>query len=220
MSLNKTKIEWCDLSWNPVTGCQHGCHYCYARKVSARFGRSFAPEFHADRLKDPGLQPRPSTIFVSSMGDLFGEWVPAQWIVKVLLEVDKNKHHTFCFLTKNPQRMIAWAASHRNAFFGTTVTGIGDLHRIEDIKQVPTENRFISFEPLLGVLTEPLDLDGIAGVIVGAQTRPDVQVPSESLKTIINACNESAVKIFFKDTLLKQNREYPFYRELPWGVRK
>jgi protein gp37 len=220
VSLNKTEIEWCDYTWNPVTGCNHGCTYCYARAISKRFKRSFAPEFHEDRLKDPRLQPRPSTIFAISMGDLFGEWVPAQWILNVLLEVDKNKHHTFCFLTKNPQRMIAWGSSHRNAFFGTSVTGIGDLQRIEDLKDVKTDNRFISFEPLLGTLTEPLDLDGISGVLIGAQTNPTIRVPAESIKRIIDACNESAVKIFFKDTLLKQNRDYPFYRELPWGVRK
>jgi protein gp37 len=157
------------------------------------------------------------------MGDLFGEWVSTQWIVDVMGVVDRCKWHTFCFLTKNPQRMIAWGKGHRNAFFGTSVTGIGDLQRIEDLKQVPTDNRFISFEPLLGTLTSPLDLDGIAGVIIGAQTRPDVQVSAESLKTIINACNESAVPIFMKDSMfgIKQMRgSFPMYRELPWGVRK
>ena len=36
MSLNKTAIEWCDRTWNPVTGCKHGCPYCYARKIAER----------------------------------------------------------------------------------------------------------------------------------------------------------------------------------------
>lgn len=30
----KTKIDWCDSTWNPVTGCLHGCAYCYARKIA------------------------------------------------------------------------------------------------------------------------------------------------------------------------------------------
>jgi len=36
--MNKTKIDWCDRSWNPVTGCLHGCSYCYARRIAQRFG--------------------------------------------------------------------------------------------------------------------------------------------------------------------------------------
>lgn len=36
--MNKTKIDWCDSTWNPVTGCFHGCDYCYARSIAKRFG--------------------------------------------------------------------------------------------------------------------------------------------------------------------------------------
>lgn len=36
--MNKTKIDWCDSTWNPVTGCLHGCEYCYARDIAHRFG--------------------------------------------------------------------------------------------------------------------------------------------------------------------------------------
>ena len=35
---DKTKIDWADASWNPVTGCLHGCEYCYARRIAERFG--------------------------------------------------------------------------------------------------------------------------------------------------------------------------------------
>ena len=35
--MEKTKIDWCDSTWNPVTGCWHGCEYCYARKMAHRF---------------------------------------------------------------------------------------------------------------------------------------------------------------------------------------
>ena len=35
--MKNTKIEWCDMTWNPVTGCQHGCKYCYARRIADRF---------------------------------------------------------------------------------------------------------------------------------------------------------------------------------------
>jgi len=42
---DKTKIDWCDASWNPVTGCLHGCEYCYARSIAKRFGSHQMPIF-------------------------------------------------------------------------------------------------------------------------------------------------------------------------------
>jgi protein gp37 len=42
---NKTKIEWCDSTWSPVTGCLHGCEYCYARDIVRRFGGAYSPTF-------------------------------------------------------------------------------------------------------------------------------------------------------------------------------
>lgn len=35
--MNRTKIEWVDDIWNPITGCSLSCEYCYARKNSVRF---------------------------------------------------------------------------------------------------------------------------------------------------------------------------------------
>ena len=107
--MKKTKIEWCDSTWNPVTGCLHGCEYCYARRITERFGNKlpdfsvypkmyenchmvdskftdnpyphgFEPTFHAYRLDEPARLTKPRNIFVCSMADLFGEWVPDEWI--------------------------------------------------------------------------------------------------------------------------------------------
>ena len=44
--MNKTKIDWCDSTWNPVTGCLHGCEYCYARGIANRFSS------HGDKWDD------------------------------------------------------------------------------------------------------------------------------------------------------------------------
>lgn len=91
--MNKTKIEWCDSTWNPVTGCKHGCDYCYARRIAGRFGTQlpdhsgypeahggvhclenkikenpypylFEPTFLPFRLKEPERKTKPQTIFV------------------------------------------------------------------------------------------------------------------------------------------------------------
>lgn len=32
-----TKIDWVDATYSPVTGCDHGCQYCYARRIASRF---------------------------------------------------------------------------------------------------------------------------------------------------------------------------------------
>lgn len=46
--MNKTKIDWCDSTWNPVTGCLHGCEYCYARAIAERFRERKGYEVNAD----------------------------------------------------------------------------------------------------------------------------------------------------------------------------
>ena len=147
--MNKTRIEWCDSTWNPVTGCKHGCPYCYARRVAGRFGEAqratgdhhilqappvstpypygFDPTFHRYRLDEPAHKTKGQTIFVCSMADLFGPWVPIRWIVEVLDACRKAPQHRYLFLTKHPKRYIelehmALLPHEDNFWFGSTVT--------------------------------------------------------------------------------------------------
>jgi len=130
--MNKTKIDWCDMSWNPVVGCLHNCGYCYAEKITKRFGgqlldgnldklhilereqRSsidgrilsfpygFEPTFYRYRLDEPQRIKKPQKIFVVDMGDLFGDWVPDTWIEQVFKACEAAPWHKYLFLTKNP----------------------------------------------------------------------------------------------------------------------
>lgn len=138
----KTKIEWSDSTWSPVTGCYHPCPYCYARSTANRFkgcdcaagGETdenvvylkerltvtskdgvvrnaaypfgFTPTFHEYRLNDPLTKGFGKTIFVCSMADLFGDWVPDEWIKKVFDACKAASGHRYLFLTKNPARYI------------------------------------------------------------------------------------------------------------------
>jgi protein gp37 len=169
--MNKTKIETCDYTWNPVTGCwgpggtaekPNRCRYCYAEKVARRFYHPltnrgyFDPTLHLDRLSEPAKVKKPSKIFVCSMADLFGDEVPREWIEAVLNRIQRAdySHHTYQFLTKNPKRLVEAVKRNGpfpgNAWVGTTVTNQADAdERLPWLLQVDASVRFVSHEPLL-----------------------------------------------------------------------
>jgi protein gp37 len=242
--MNKTAIEWCDLSWNPVTGCKHGCPYCYARKIAERFKGSkawpqgFEPTYHAKRLFDPEKQKTPQTIFVCSMADIFGSWLAEGWINTVMTAMLRAPGHTYILLTKNPNRaanrlpdfFYQWGEKllpskiPHNWWIGASVESSRYTGRIDDLRRVPTENLFVSFEPLLGPVTcedFPLDLTGIKQVIIGAQTNPFYPVQVSWIKTIEDEADRVGAKVFVKDSLKDWMSGSPlFRRELAWPLNK
>ena len=186
-----TKIDWCDSSWNPVTGCLHECEYCYARNIAIRFGGhdynakadafkgnhickeldepllrrgrraaypyDFAPTLHRYRLDQPQKWSEPRTIFVCSMADLFGDWVPDKWIREVFSACEQAQQHRYLFLTKNPKRfgyINGWNHRYNNEYakdnmwFGTTITRQHELNRIRDLPYSDAHT-FLSIEPIL-----------------------------------------------------------------------
>ena len=111
-----TKIEWTDVSWNPVTGCSAGCDYCYARRMARRlqamgqprYANGFAPTFHPEVLAEPLHWRKPRRVFVVSMGDLFDRVITDSQITSVFGVVAVCPQHTFQVLTKRPARMRQW----------------------------------------------------------------------------------------------------------------
>ncbi|MCP4678083.1 MAG: phage Gp37/Gp68 family protein [Deltaproteobacteria bacterium] len=96
---NKSKIEWCDATWNPVVGCtpiSPGCTHCYAERMAHR----------SHMLERPFRWKRPRRIFVCSMSDLFHEAVPFEFIAAVFGVMAANLQHTFMVLTKRADRML------------------------------------------------------------------------------------------------------------------
>jgi len=113
---DKTKIEWSDATWNPVTGCSkvsEGCRNCYAMKFAERwrgtpghyFENGFDITFRPNKQDQPLRWKRPRKIFVNSMSDLFHPDVPFDFIDKVFAVMALAPHHTFQILTKRPERM-------------------------------------------------------------------------------------------------------------------
>lgn len=162
--MNRTKIEWTDYSWNPVTGCTNGCIWCYARAMSKRFGRSFEPALHPEKLSEPLKLKTSSRIFTVSMGDLFCEGVSFDDVARVWAAIWMAPWHTYQILTKRPDRMreflTKWYSEtsgmatrqqdfYSHVWLGVSVTGPKDIWRIFELMQVPAAKRFVSLEPLL-----------------------------------------------------------------------
>jgi protein gp37 len=210
--MGTTKIEWTDRCWNVVTGCEHtpeqcAVHdQCYARRMAnrlkGRFGydlkEPFKPTFHADRLDEPIKIKKPQKFFVSTMGDLFGDWVKREWIEMVLHIVKNCPRHTFLFLTKNPKRYYEFRFPE-HAWLGTTITSQADAHRIDIIKRLATQLHFLSIEPFKGKIKA--DFSGIDWIIVGAQTNPYKSPEKQWIDEIIKHCRKSDIPIFLKDNL-------------------
>lgn len=224
----KTKIDWCDATWNPVTGCLHGCEYCYARRIAERFGLNmmpiftaypmlnepvysgddrkiqpypfdFLPTFHRYKLYEPKKWKKPRNIFVCSMADLFGEWVPDEWIETVINACLAAPQHRYLFLTKNPGRYCHLERAGimpkgDNFWFGATFDhsnwpGHDGPHEIPGrpttfalhgkmvhdagdfyYPAYPEKNRFVSFEPLLYDIGAHIGSTGAQWHIIGAET--------------------------------------------------
>jgi protein gp37 len=172
------KVSWARWTWNPVTGCLHDCAYCYARDIANRFyPQGFQPTFHADRLGAPANTPLPKSddpkdrrVFTCSMADLFGNWVPQEWIDAVFEQMRDNPQWEYLCLTKFPQRLASldWPD---NAWMGTTVDR---QYRVEiaekAFRKVKAGVKWLSCEPLL----EPLkftSLEMFDWVVIGGASR-------------------------------------------------
>ena len=175
MNQTNDNISWAAYSWNPVTGCRHGCNYCYAQDIAARFfPQGFEPSFHPDRLAMPQnskpVEALNRRVFVCSMADLFGEWVPQEWIDAVVDKVRASSQWTFLFLTKNPARMVGidWPD---NAQVGATVDCQDRVKATEEaFAQIVAPLKFVSCEPLRGAIRfNSLDLFDV--IILGAQSK-------------------------------------------------
>jgi protein gp37 len=200
-------IGWCDYTWNPVTGCKHGCPYCYAKAAYDRFGLSFEPRYHPERLAEPLHRKEPSRIFVSSTGDILGRWVPELWIRKVLEIVIQAPQHTFQFLTKNPTRYreFLWPG---NAWIGATATEPEEAEwAVSQLLPVDARVRFLSLEPLISWRDgEHPFIDGIQWAIIGPPTGPDWRdicaAPCE-FTACVETCDFFRIPIYMKSAVPK-----------------
>ena len=199
---SKAGIQWARFSWNPSTGCLNTCEYCYARKIAMRFQGNFFPAFHEGRLKQPYAINEPSRIFVCSMGELFGSWVPKEWQNQIIKVVKDNPQHTFQFLTKYPAGYKGLEFP-KNAWLGFTPTDKMTIADAMDFNSAGNGNiRFLSIEPLMSNV-EPANLHLIKKpdwIIVGGMTPKPVHEQSW-VDSIVDMCRKNKIPLFLKSNL-------------------
>lgn len=278
----KTKIDWCDATWNPVTGCLHGCEYCYARKIAERF-RGFAPEENGDwntiqyckdgprlgvlngmqarkrkdgtvvpavypfgfiptihryRLDEPQKWKKPRNIFVCSMADLFGDWVPDEWIQEVVAACYNSLQHRYLFLTKNPARykevdkIVHWPSfeemhiekSKPTMLLGASATNDAQMKAVYD-----SYADWVSIEPIHEQLLPEWFVSSIGDievsrwewVVIGAETgnsKNKVVPKKEWIQEIADVCKRYRTPVFMKESL-RRLMDDDFIQEYPWEVR-
>jgi protein gp37 len=217
-------IEWALWSWNPVTGCLHDCPYCYARDIANRFytDYKFEPTFHPDRLAAPFNTPFPEAkaagwmghrnVFVCSMADLFGRWVPKEWIDPVLDACRAAPKWNFLFLTKFPARMAEFDFP-ANAWAGTSVDQQARVRNAEKaMRKVNAPVKWLSCEPLI----EPLafsDIGAFDWIVLGGASKsaqtPEWYPPRAWVNAIEAEAEAAGVKVYEKSNLLERIRRYP-----------
>ncbi|MDD5353251.1 MAG: DUF5131 family protein [Candidatus Omnitrophica bacterium] len=201
----------------------------------------FEPTFHRYRLDEPAKIKKPSIIGVVYMGDMFGDFIPDEWIERVFDACEKAPQHTYIFLTKNPKRyekVYDLFPEKAHCLYGTTITCQKDIDNIpNDIKPFID---FVSVEPLLGEVNindtiywkrmhysyipgecvmqpdhETID-KSLSWVIIGTQTGPGAVPPKlEWVQSIIDQCRAAGVPVFVKSPLYQQ---FPI-QEWPGGLK-
>ena len=219
MNETNENIGWAAYSWNPITGCKTGCSYCYADAMLKRFEKSFEPEFHENRLGQPGetkqKEGKNNRVFTCSMGEAFGPWVPDEWIEKTMAVVKGNARWQFLFLTKSPERLptVDWP---KNAWIGATADTQKRADAVTDhfveMKKSTDNIMFLSCEPLLEeiVLSDAL-LKTIDWLIIGAESKgaKNIQPNADWVEKLLWQAREHDVSVYFKDNLHFRPQEEP-----------
>ena len=218
---SRSAIEWTEVTWNPVTGCDRisaGCDHCYALTLARRLkamgaakyqhdgdprtsGPGFGVSPHPEALREPYGWRAPRVVFVNSMSDLFHAKVPLTFIQDVFDVVAETPQHTYQVLTKRSLRLRRLSDQLRwppNLWMGVSVENTRALSRVDHLRQVPAAVRFLSCEPLLGPL-DGIDLEGIGWVIAGGESGPNYRpMHLDWARGIRDACQAADVPFFFK----------------------
>lgn len=210
----RTKIEWTESTWNPITGCTKisaGCKNCYAEVMTRRlqamgqekYMNGFNLTLHPETLKEPYTWKKPRVIFVNSMSDLFHKDIPVQYIIDVFKVMKENPHHVFQILTKRADLLLYYDKEGylewtHNIWMGVTVEDNTVTKRIDLLRQTGAKIKFLSCEPLLTEIPG-MNLTDIDWVIVGGESgRTPRPIKEEWVLDIKDQCRKANVAFYFK----------------------
>jgi len=245
----QSRIEWTDATWNPVTGCtkiSEGCRYCYAevmahrlrRMGQVRYRKGFDVAMHGGALLEPLRWKRPRRVFVCSMGDLFHEDVPFEFIDAVWHTMHTAAQHLFLVLTKRPARAGYWCSWTSvfddplpNVCVGVTAENQREWNRRVGklVHGISAHRRFVSCEPLLGPICVLPWLDQIDQIIIGCESGPRRR-PCDLLwaRALLRQAFRAGAKVFVKQLQIdgkvsKEPNEWPedlrVRQPLPMGAQ-
>mgnify|MGYP003594100691 CR=1 FL=1 len=206
----KSKIEWTESTWNPVTGCSPmfaGCQYCYAARFAKRlqamgnprYKNAFEVTVHDDLISLPLSWKKPQMIFVNSMSDLFHEKVSDDVIKRIFTTMNSTPQHTYQILTKRAERLmqlspeLTWS---NNIWMGVSIENEDVVFRADLLRETDAHIKFISAEPLLSSL-DKLSLKGIDWLIVGGESGPGSRPMLEDWVLALKAKAEDTGTAFF-----------------------
>jgi protein gp37 len=210
--MKQTKIEWTEITWNPVTGCtkiSEGCKNCYAEKMAHRlkamgiskYNAGFNLTIHPDSLFEPYNWKNPKVVFVNSMSDLFHEDIPIEFIQQVFEVMNENPQHIFQILTKRADILFRYSSVlnwSENIWMGVTIENNKHYERINQLRKTGAFIKFLSCEPLLSSIQD-IDLFEIDWVITGGESGPNSRlVKKEWIIEIRDRCTEQNIPFFFK----------------------
>ncbi|CAN5307280.1 phage Gp37/Gp68 family protein [soil metagenome] len=207
-----SSIEWTEMTWNPVTGCNKisaGCKFCYAERMAKRL-KSMGVEQYKDgfkltlapkMLELPYSWKKSKIVFVNSMSDLFHPDVPTAYIKQVFEVMNNTPQHTYQVLTKRAERLkeiaseLSWT---ENIWMGVSVEQEKVSYRIPLLIDTPAKTKFLSVEPLIGAVKN-LYLEGIDWVIVGGESGPKARpIKKAWIDFVHDECKKHNVPFFFK----------------------
>ncbi len=265
--MNRSKIEYVDHTWNPITGCRHDCPYCYARTMTTRFAGDvrlnkmatqeyhlvaaadasqelyvldqpmlnetgnplvypfgFEPTLHRYRMDILNKLKMGNNILVGAMADIFGKWIPDNWIKDIITICINNFQHNYLFLTKNPERYkildsAGFLPTDKNLWYGSTLTKPEDKYFTSKV-----HNTFWSIEPIHAPF-RLLKRDSTFPnwIIVGAETgrRKNKIVPKkEWIENIVEECEKAGIPIFMKNNLLPIMGKKNMRQEIPLQLQR
>jgi protein gp37 len=227
-------VDWARWTWNPVTGCEHNCVYCYARDIANRFyAEGFKPTNRPERLEAPrntrlpglaSVSPNPiertswKNVFVCSMADLFGRWVPDEWIDGVFDSCRKSPEWNYLFLTKFPQRYVGLDFPE-TAWVGTSVDEQKRVANAEKaFRKIDVPVKWLSVEPM----QEPIkfnDLSVFDWVVIGGRSRssgaPEMFPDPDWVTSLINDARQAGCKVYCKPNTDPAGHWAGIYRQYP-----